>query len=87
MSVLAASMISYACIGSNARLDPRWAYDVVSEFRANLMQSAFPYVKVERKRVLSEEEENDALFDEYDEMIKGMKGAKKDAECSDDSLE
>lgn len=74
MLVLHASFMSVASLGSHARVDLEKAAEIVDEDRRMFIQVAFPYVHVEHKKTMSEEEENEMLFDEYEAMMK------KDAE-------
>ena len=73
--VLAASYVSTAAFASSPRVDFDAAAESVHERRADLVRSAFPYIKIEeKKRDPSKYEDYEEYFDELD-AIEAAKAA------------
>lgn len=75
MSILGATVVSTASLGSHQRIDVRSATEITCSNRRTLIEVAFPYL--EAGQTVSKESDYDAYFDELDALEKARADAGK----------
>ena len=84
MSVLQASLVAVAAIGSNPRLDIDSSYDIVNESKLSLVRMAFPYIREDKsEKQMSKAEIYDKYFDELDAIEEKEKNERKEDGVTD----